>query len=211
VSQLWNYSDFRFDNDPVYGNNRIAGVPQHVLRTTLAYSRNSALRVAGTIDWVPTGAYVDYANTLKVPSYVLFGIEASYEFERGVTLFLDARNLTDKRYVSDFSTVTDARTANTSVFYPGSGRAFYAGSSTSSEVQASGARRRPDIAPYGAAAPSPGVPREISVHALDGGRHPLAIEHHLVRPVGSQHQVEGVGRRRQPVGNLRSSGRSYWI
>ncbi|MBR7540521.1 hypothetical protein KC221_30515, partial [Mycobacterium tuberculosis] len=25
VSQLWNYSDFRFDNDPVYGNNRIAG------------------------------------------------------------------------------------------------------------------------------------------------------------------------------------------
>lgn len=127
VSQLWNYSDFRFDNDPVYGNNRIAGVPTHVLRTTLAYSRNSRLRVAGTIDWVPTGAYVDYANTLKVPAYVLFGIEASYEFERGVTLFLDARNLADKRYVSDFSTVADARTANTSVFYPGVGRAFYAG------------------------------------------------------------------------------------
>lgn len=33
----------------------------------------------------------------------------------------------DKRYVSDFSTVADARTANTSVFYPGVGRAFYAG------------------------------------------------------------------------------------
>jgi len=127
VSQLWNYSDFRFDNDPVYGTNRIAGVPQHVLRTTLAYSRNTRLRVAGTIDWVPTGAYVDYANTLKTPAYVLFGIEASYEFERGVTLFLDARNLTDKRYISDFSTVTDARTANTAVFYPGTGRAFYAG------------------------------------------------------------------------------------
>lgn len=127
VSQLWNYSDFRFDSDPVYGNNRIAGVPKHVLRTTLAYSRASRLRVAGTIDWVPTGAYVDYANTLKVPSYVLFGIEASYEFERGVTVFLDARNLADKRYVSDFSTVADARTANTSVFYPGVGRAFYAG------------------------------------------------------------------------------------
>ncbi|WP_432261784.1 TonB-dependent receptor family protein [Cupriavidus sp. TMH.W2] len=127
VSQLWNYSDFRFDNDPVYGNNRIAGVPKHVMRTTLAYSRGSRLRVAGTIDWVPTGAYVDYANTLKTPSYVLFGIEASYEFDRGVTLFLDARNLADKRYISDFSTVTDARTANTAVFYPGIGRAFYAG------------------------------------------------------------------------------------
>lgn len=57
--------------------------------------------------------------TLKVPSYVLFGIETSYEFERGVTVFVDARNLADMRYVSNFSTVTDARTANTSVFYPG--------------------------------------------------------------------------------------------
>lgn len=127
VSQLWNFSDFRFDNDPVYGNNRIAGIPKHVLRTTLAYSQARGVRVAGTIDWVPTGAYVDYANTMKVPAYVLFGIQASYEFQRGVTLFLDARNLADKRYISDFSTVADARTANTSVFYPGVGRAFYAG------------------------------------------------------------------------------------
>jgi iron complex outermembrane receptor protein len=58
---------------------------------------------------------------------VLFGLQASYDFQRGVTVFLDARNLGNKRYVSDFSTVTDARTANTTVFYPGTGRALYAG------------------------------------------------------------------------------------
>lgn len=127
LSQLWNYSDFRFDNDRQYGNNRIAGVPEHVLRTTLAYTAAAGLRLAGTIDWVPTGAYVDYANTMKVPAYVLFGVQASYAFARGVTLFVDARNLANKRYVSDFSTVADARSANTAVFYPGSGRAFYAG------------------------------------------------------------------------------------
>lgn len=128
VSQLWNFSDFRFDNDPVYGNNRIAGVPRHVLRTTLAYERNARLRVAGTIDWVPSGAYVDYANTQKVPPYVLFGLQASYEFDCGVTLFLDGRNLSNKRYISDFSTVADFRTAsNTAVFYPGTGRAVYGG------------------------------------------------------------------------------------
>jgi len=127
LSQLWNYSDFRFDNDPQYGNNRIAGVPQHVLRTTVAYSRGSRLRVAGTIDWVPSGAYVDYANTLRAPSYVLFGLQASYEITRGLTAFVDARNLGDKRYISDFSTITDARRSNTAVFYPGSGRAVYAG------------------------------------------------------------------------------------
>ena len=38
-------------------------------------------------------------------SYVLFGLQASFEFQRGVTVFLDARNLGNKRYVSDFSTV----------------------------------------------------------------------------------------------------------
>ena len=127
LSQLWNYSDFRFDNDAQYGNNRIAGVPEHVLRTTVAYSRAGGLRVAGTIDWVPGGAYVDYANTLRTPGYALFGLQASYAFRGGVTVFLDARNLGNKRYVSDFSTVTDARTANTAVFYPGTGSAFYTG------------------------------------------------------------------------------------
>ncbi|AGW95551.1 hypothetical protein N234_36425 [Ralstonia pickettii DTP0602] len=55
------------------------------------------------------------------------GSKPGTNFECGVTVFLDARNLANKRYVSDFSTVADARTANTSVFYPGVGRAFYAG------------------------------------------------------------------------------------
>ena len=129
LSQLWNYSDFRFDNDAQYRNNRIPGVPQHVLRTTLGYGQPTGLRLSATIDWVPTGAWVDYANTLKVPSYVLFGLQASYAFERGVTLFFDARNLGDKRYISDFSTIANASApgANTAVFYPGAGRSFYAG------------------------------------------------------------------------------------
>ena len=43
------------------------------------------------------------------------------------SLFVDARNLTNKRYVSDISTVADARTANTAIFYPGEGRSVFAG------------------------------------------------------------------------------------
>ncbi|VVE65222.1 TonB-dependent receptor [Pandoraea captiosa] len=127
LSQIWNYSDFRFQNDPQYGNNRIAGVPTHVLRTTLGYALTNRLQVSASLDWVPTGAWVDYANTMRVPGYTLIGLQASYRLERGVTFYVDARNLTDKRYVSDFSTVTDARTANTAVFYPGDGRSVFAG------------------------------------------------------------------------------------
>ncbi|WP_245725474.1 TonB-dependent receptor family protein [Pandoraea oxalativorans] len=127
LTQIWNYSDFRFRDDPQYGNNRIAGVPTNVLRTTLGYALSNRFQIAASLDWVPTGAWVDYANTMRVPSYTLIGLQASYLIQRGVTFYVDARNLTDKRYVSDFSTVTDARTANTAVFYPGDGRSVFAG------------------------------------------------------------------------------------
>lgn len=127
LSQIWNYSDFRFRDDPQYGNNRIAGVPTNVLRTTLGYALTNRFQIAASLDWVPTGAWVDYANTMRVPGYTLIGLQASYLVQRGVTFYVDARNLTDKRYVSDFSTVTDARTANTAVFYPGDGRSVFAG------------------------------------------------------------------------------------
>lgn len=127
LTQIWNYSDFRFRDDPQYGNNRIAGVPTNVLRTTLGYALSNRFQIAASLDWVPTGAWVDYANTMRVPSYTLIGLQASYLIQRGVTFYVDARNLTDKRYVSDFSTVTDARAANTAVFYPGDGRSVFAG------------------------------------------------------------------------------------
>jgi iron complex outermembrane receptor protein len=45
----------------------------------------------------------------------------------GVTVFLDARNLTNKRYISDLSTITDARRVSSAVFYPGDGRSLYVG------------------------------------------------------------------------------------
>lgn len=127
LSQVWTYNDFKFRDDRQYGRNRIAGQPPHVLRTTLAYAGSNGLRVAPSVDWVPTGAFADYANTLRAPGYATFGIEAGIEPRPGASLFLDARNLTNVRYVSDLSTVTDARRAPTAVFQPGDGRSLYGG------------------------------------------------------------------------------------
>ena len=42
VSQLWNFSDFRFDNDPVYGNNRIAGLDPQAAHLCLLYTSDAA-------------------------------------------------------------------------------------------------------------------------------------------------------------------------
>ena len=129
LTQIWTRNDFRFVRDPVYGDNRIAGLPRDVLRTVLTYGRGS-FTLAPSLDWVPTGAFADHANTLRAPGYALVGLQASVSVDPGLTLFLDARNLTDARYVSDVSAVTSAAALTGSaarIFYPGDGRSVFAG------------------------------------------------------------------------------------
>lgn len=127
LQQIWTYSDFRFQDNPVYGDNRLPGVPEHQLRTSITYRHAGGFSITPVAHWVPRGAFADYANTLRVPGYVTFGLQADYEVQPGLHLFLDARNLADRRYVSDISTIKDARTTATSIFYPGDGRSIYAG------------------------------------------------------------------------------------
>lgn len=127
LTQLWNFSDFRFDGDAQYGDNQIAGVPRNVLRTTLTYSHPDGFSFAPVLDWVPNGPWADNANTLKVPGYALIGFQAGMDWDNGMSLYLDARNLTNKHYITDVSTVTDARKVSTAIFYPGDGASLYAG------------------------------------------------------------------------------------
>lgn len=127
LSQLWNWSDFRFRGDPQYGDNAIPGLPAHVLRTSLTYSRADGFYLTPTLDWAPHGAWVDYANTLRTPGYALVGLKLGASLREGLSFYVDMRNLGNKRHVADFGPVIDARSANTSVFYPGEGRGVYAG------------------------------------------------------------------------------------
>ncbi len=127
LTQVWTWNDFRFVNDPVYGNNPIAGIPRHVLRTTLAYSRPDGLYLAPALDWVPQGAYADYMHTLEAPGYALIGVQAGMKLPQGVSVYLDARNLANVHYVSDITTIIDARGQIPAVFYPGSGRSIAGG------------------------------------------------------------------------------------
>ncbi len=127
LSQVWTHNDFRFVGDPVYGNNRIAGIPRNVLRTTLAYTNPNGFYVAPALDWVPEGAFADHANTLRVPGYWLLGVQTGMNLGRGLSVYLDARNLADKRFIGDVGAVTNARLVPTTVFYPGEGRSVFAG------------------------------------------------------------------------------------
>ena len=129
VTQIWTHNDFRFVADPVFLDNRIAGVPDDVLRTIVTYRHPSGFYVAPSLDWVPRGAFADHANTLRVPGYALVNVQTGIDFANGVSLFVDARNLTDERYVSDISVVANAATVpgGPVAFYPGNGRSVFGG------------------------------------------------------------------------------------
>ena len=129
VSQIWTHNDFRFVRDPVFADNRIAGIPSDVLRTVMTYRDRHGFHVSPSVDWVPQGAFADHANTLKVPGYALFNVGAGIDFSNGVSLFVDARNLLDTRYVSDISVITNAATVagGPVAFYPGVGRSVFGG------------------------------------------------------------------------------------
>ena len=129
VSQIWTHNDFRFVRDPVFADNQIAGIPTDVLRTVLTYRDRDGFHISPSVDWVPQGAFADHANTLKVPGYAVFNLAAGIDFRNGVSLFVDARNLTDTRYVSDIAVVTNAATVagGPVAFYPGVGRSIFGG------------------------------------------------------------------------------------
>ncbi len=128
LRQTYTYSDFRFDNDRRYGDNQIAGVPEHMYRAELQFQSVKGWKAGPSVDYVPQAAFVDYANTQKSTGYALWNVSTSYTIIPGVEWYIDARNLADKRYISNFSTVADARTAaNLNVYYPGEGRSVYTG------------------------------------------------------------------------------------
>lgn len=130
LEEAYTYSDFRFDGDAIYGDNKLAGQAPHILVSALRYRHGKGFDIAPKLEWVPDGGYVDYSNTTKSPGYALIGLEAGYDIAPGLHLFVDARNLADRRYISTYSTEI-VTTGASAVYYPGEGRSVFAGLSFS--------------------------------------------------------------------------------
>lgn len=127
LHQTYAWSDFRFDGDAVYGDGQMPVVPEHHYHAELRFSRPGVWSVAPSLEWTPQDSWVDYANTLKSPGYLVWSLNATWTVTPHVKLFLDARNLTDEVYVANANAVTDARVAPTAVFWPGEGRSAFVG------------------------------------------------------------------------------------
>lgn len=125
ANYLW--SDFRFDNDPIYGDNRLAGVPEHQLRLRLRWSMGGRLHLTPSLEWSPERSWIDHANTLSAPGYTLVGLQVGGHLGERWSWFVDGRNLTDRRWAASTGVVADAFGRDGRYLLPGDGRAVYAG------------------------------------------------------------------------------------
>ncbi|TFI59618.1 TonB-dependent receptor [Sphingomonas parva] len=125
LRQAYQLNDFRFRDDRQFGENRLPVIPRHLYRAELRLG-GDGFHVAPTLEWVPEGPWADYANTLKLGGDALLGLTAEAALRDGLTLFLDARNLGNRKAVGDISAVVKADAA-AAIFYPVERRAAFAG------------------------------------------------------------------------------------
>ena len=132
LDQSYTLNDFHFDQDPVYGNNRIAGIPIHVYEAQLLYEGPFGFYAGPNVQCNLSRYPVDHANTFFAGAYALLGFRAGFRHNKGFSVFLDCKNLTNQRYASSIDVIADAQTAERAeIFHPGDGRAFYGGISWS--------------------------------------------------------------------------------
>jgi len=129
LRQVYQYNDFRFVADAQYGDNRLPVIPRHLYRAELRLGTDD-YHVAPHVEWVPEGAWADYANTLRVEGYALAGVTAEARVLPQLTLFADARNLTGEKAVGDVTAVVNYQSltpAQRAIFYPVEPRAIFVG------------------------------------------------------------------------------------
>jgi len=126
VSGAWNR--FYFENDPVFGHNRLAGAPPHVGSAELLYEHPSGFFGAAGLDWTAGQTPVDHAGRMTYGGHTLAHLRAGWR-SNAWTLFVDAHNIFDERHIASTAGVLDiARNpAATSIFLPGAGRSFTVG------------------------------------------------------------------------------------
>ena len=74
LNLAYTFNDFRFDDDPTFGNNQLPGAPRHYLRGAEALYKHPSGFYVPNLEWVPQSYFVDSANTLKTEPYAIWGL-----------------------------------------------------------------------------------------------------------------------------------------
>ena len=123
----WTYGDYHFDNDPTYGDNQIAGLPEHLIRGELMWESESGWYAGPTFEWVPVKTWIDHRNTFSADPYALLGFKFGHRVEEGISWFVEGKNLTDERYAATTGVIENAKGVDQRQFLPGDGRGVFAG------------------------------------------------------------------------------------
>ncbi len=126
LNAAYTYSDFTFDDDPNYGSNELPGIPKHYLRAELLYKHSSGVYAGPNVEWAPGHYFADNANTLTVDPYALLNLKAGFDAGKHWSVYVEGRNLTDKRYIATVA-VAGSASADSELFNPGTGRAAFGG------------------------------------------------------------------------------------
>jgi iron complex outermembrane recepter protein len=135
LRQNYTLSDLHFDDDPTFGNNRIAGVPVHDYEAQLMYEAPCGFYAGPNVQSIITSYPVDNSNTLYAPAYTLLGFKIGMQLGKYVSIFFEAKNLLDERYASSVDPISDnganggVTGQSAQVFHPGDARSFYFGAS----------------------------------------------------------------------------------
>ncbi len=123
IAHNWNVA--RFAGDPVYGQNRLAGLPEHAGAAELEWSHDHGPFAALGANWVWGRTYADHANRLSYPGYALASLRLGWR-EQGWSVALEVGNVLDRGYIGATAGVVDlARDpAGAAVFLPGRPRSF---------------------------------------------------------------------------------------
>lgn len=126
LNASYTLNHFTFDDDASWGDNDLPGAPRHFIRAEVMYKHPTGFFAGPNLEWVPQAYYVDNANTVSSKSYALLGFKAGYDVTENVSLYVDARNLLNQKYVASTSVAATA-TDTSALFEPGTGRAMFVG------------------------------------------------------------------------------------
>lgn len=122
----YTYQDFRFRDDPLRGDNQLAGAPRHVINASLSYQATEDWSLGTSLKWVPDKTPVDNMNTLWADPYAVVDLKTEYRINDHVSLFGEITNVFNERYASS-TLIVDQATPDQAAFLPGDGRGFYVG------------------------------------------------------------------------------------
>lgn len=123
----WTCGRLKFDDDPLYANNTLAGLPPHLIRGELTWETPSLWYAGPTFEWSPKKTYIDFRNTFAADAYAIAGFRCGYRPSRGVACFLEARNVFNKHYAATTGVIESAASTDQPQFLPGDTRSLYAG------------------------------------------------------------------------------------